>query len=257
MRIDVKNLQGLAVAVLALASFSAYATQTSYFIYDEAGHVIGEYDANGNPIQEHIYLGDRPVAVVQNNTTMSYVTTDQLNTPRVVTDSNRNVVWQWNSDPFGNGQPTGSLTYNLRFPGQYFDAETGHNYNYNRDYDPGTGRYVESDPKGLKGGINTYIYGNANPIRYTDMFGLTWLGTNWCGPGGGGLTTGCIDAACKMHDQCYDACNLRAGNRWLPSSIYKVCPLLCDLALLHNVKQCVGPQCENHRSIFPDLNPDF
>lgn len=137
------------VSLFALTAWSVQATPaTSYYVYDESGHVIGEYDANGNPVQEHIYLGDRPVAVAvtsNNTTTVDYVTTDQLNTPRAITDSSQTVEWNWTSDPFGNGQPTGSLTYNLRFPGQYYDAETGHNYNDQRDYDPSTGRYIESD----------------------------------------------------------------------------------------------------------------
>ena len=163
-----------AASVLALLSQVAYAGQTSYFIYDEAGHVIGEYDANGNPIQEHVYLGDRPVAVVQagNANNIDYVATDQQNTPRVVTDAQQAVVWTWNRDPAGNGQPTGSITYNLRLPGQYSDAETGHHYNYYRDYDPATGRYAESDPSGLGGGINSYVYVKDNFATSTDPFGL-------------------------------------------------------------------------------------
>jgi RHS repeat-associated protein len=74
-----------------------------------------------------------------------------------------------NDDPDGDGV---GFTYNPRFPGQYFDAETGLHYNYFRDYDPATGRYVESDPIGLDGGLNTYGYGLANPIKYTDSLAL-------------------------------------------------------------------------------------
>jgi RHS repeat-associated protein len=60
----------------------------------------------------------------------------------------------------------------LRFPGQYRDAETGLFYNYFRDYDPQTGRYVQSDPIGLAGGINPYLYARANPLRWNDPRGL-------------------------------------------------------------------------------------
>ena len=105
------------------------------------------------------------------------MTTDQLNTPRAVTDASEAIEWSWTSDPFGNGQPTGSLTYNLRFPGQYFDSETGHNYNYYRDYDPSTGRYIESDPIGLKAGVNTYAYVQGNPLTGLDRYGL--CGGHW------------------------------------------------------------------------------
>ena len=140
-----RNFHILATFILIVVAPSVQATQpTSYFIYDESGHVIGEYDSSGNPIQEHVYLGDRPVAVVQGGSstggTVDYVTTDQLNTPRAITDSSQAVVWSWSSDPFGNGNPTGSLTYDLRFPGQQYDSETGHNYNYFRDYDASIGR---------------------------------------------------------------------------------------------------------------------
>ena len=108
-----------------------------------------------------------------------YIYPDQLGTPRQITDTNDNVVWQWdNTDPFGANMPNqnpvglGSFTFNLRFPGQYYDAETNTHYNVNRDYDPAIGRYLQSDPIGLGGGINTYTYVSGNPLRYTDPRGL-------------------------------------------------------------------------------------
>jgi RHS repeat-associated protein len=64
------------------------------------------------------------------------------------------------------------LAYNRRFPGQYFDAETGKHYNYFRDYDPSIGRYIESDPIGLKAGLNTYAYVESAPLDDVDFFGL-------------------------------------------------------------------------------------
>ncbi len=145
---------------------------TTVYVYDEAGHLIGEYTPSGTLIAEHIWLNDRPIGV-KTSTGLYYVHTDQLNTPRYITNSSKTVVWQWSSDPFGNTTPTGSLTYNLRFPGQYYDAETGHNYNYFRDYDPTTGRYIESDPIGLAGGSpSTYAYAGGNPFSNFDPLGL-------------------------------------------------------------------------------------
>jgi RHS repeat-associated protein len=84
-----------------------------------------------------------------------YIHTDQLDTPRVITDTAGNTVWEWrNTDPFGNNMPDenpsglGTFVYNQRFAGQYFDKETGLHQNYFRDYDPSTGRYIEADPIG-------------------------------------------------------------------------------------------------------------
>jgi RHS repeat-associated protein len=99
----------------------------------------------------------------------------------VITDNSNTEIWKWESDPFGvaaaNDDPDGDgvgFTFNLRFPGQYFDAETGLHYNYFRDYDPGTGRYIQSDPIGLAGGLNTYSYASSNPALYIDPKGLAY-----------------------------------------------------------------------------------
>jgi RHS repeat-associated protein len=168
------------------------ATSVTLFVYDEAGHLLGEYDGSGNLIEETVWMGDIPVATLQPNGTgvaVYYIHTDHLNTPRRITRPSDNaIVWRWDSEPFGtaaaNQNPSGlgTFVYNLRFPGQYYDAETGLNYNYHRDYDPTTGRYVESDPIGLNGGINTYAYTGGNPIGFTDTFGLSktdrWFGFN-------------------------------------------------------------------------------
>ena len=101
-----------------------------------------------------------------------YFHNDHLGTPLVLTDEDQNVVWQGRYDPFGKVDETVALVeQNLRFPGQYLDRETGLHYNYFRDYDPETGRYVQSDPIGLYGGVNTYGYGFQNAIRFTDPTG--------------------------------------------------------------------------------------
>jgi len=111
------------------------------------------------------------------------VHSDQLDTPRVVTDRNQQIRWRWdNDDPFGgniaNGNPSGlgTFVFNLRYPGQYFDAETNQHYNYYRDYSPEIGRYVESDPIGLIAGTNTYAYVYDNSLSFTDPRGLQ---INW------------------------------------------------------------------------------
>lgn len=151
---------------------------TRLFMYDEDGHLLGEYDGTGALIQETVWLEDTPVATLRPKSgggiDIDYVWTDHLATPRAVTTSDAagTILWSWSSDPFGTTAASGSIEYNLRFPGQYFDVETGTHYNYLRDYDPAIGRYRQSDPWGLWVGLNTYAYVSGAPLRYYDPFGL-------------------------------------------------------------------------------------
>ncbi len=98
---------------------------------------------------------------------------NHLGTPQAMTDEAGNIVWQADYKPFGEvAVTTGDVRNNFRFPGQYFDEETGLHYNWHRYYDPKTGRYMTPDPIGLEGGINLYAYVTGNPVNRTDISGL-------------------------------------------------------------------------------------
>jgi RHS repeat-associated protein len=174
-----------------------------------------------------VWLDDLPIATLRPTGTGSptpvdifYVHSDHLGTPRAITrPSDSSFVWRWdNTDPFGanapNENPTsqGTFKYNLRFPGQYYDTETGIDYNYFRDYDPSIGRYVESDPIGLRGGINTYGYANGDPLAYVDPTGESWT------IGGAIAGLGIAYGAYKVWDRydklsvCTKQCAAQCGN---------------------------------------------
>jgi len=106
-----------------------------------------------------------------------------------MTNQGGKIVWRATHDPFGQAKVLEDVdgdgqkvSLNLRFPGQYYDAESGLHYNYYRTYDTQTGRYINSDPIGLRGGLNTYSYAEANPVITIDPFGLVKLYGNYCGP---------------------------------------------------------------------------
>jgi RHS repeat-associated protein len=206
-----------------------------------------------------------------------YIYTDQLNTPRAITNEAATPVWKWdNVDPFGANVPnedpdgdTNKFVFNLRFPGQYFDRETNTHYNYFRDYDPAIGRYIESDPIGLLGGINTYTY-PATPLNTVDVLGFAGTGRTSpnvaagsplpflalsiaapvfpfaeyrgapqteCGPAGGFAFQNTFDGisvenACARHDKCYGQdCGVGKDT--------------CDKEFLDRMKQSCGnqPRC--------------
>ena len=150
----------------------------THFVYNSDGQLIYEHDNRTGKTVEHLYLDATPIAFNCDGQ-LYFIHTDHLGTPRVVTDNAQRTVWEWYSTPFGvnaanedaDGDGT-KVTLNLRFPGQYFDTETELHYNYFRTYDPSTGRYIESDPIGLTGGLNTFLYANANPMSFVDPLGL-------------------------------------------------------------------------------------
>jgi RHS repeat-associated protein len=163
-------------------------------LIEEQRSVAGAEDNNKHTSTIHyLWLGDIPVAQItvkekqtgQSShaegeiTEIAYLHPDHLNTSRLATNENQTPVWKWQSDAFGVGEAEddpdqdGHLTtVNLRFPGQYFDEESGLNYNYFRYYQAETGRYTQSDPIGLNGGWNTFAYVGGRPLQFSDFFGL-------------------------------------------------------------------------------------
>jgi RHS repeat-associated protein len=137
------------------------------------------------------------------------IQSDHLNTPRRLIQSDGQVAWQWAYSAFGDEKPTiasnrfantdlnqsfgtttvPAVTFNLRYPGQYFDQESGLHYNYHRSYSATTGRYTQSDPIGLDGGWNRFGYVGGNPLSFTDPLGLQIVSG---GAGAGGLGGGAI-----------------------------------------------------------------
>jgi len=163
------------------------ASITSSYLYDENSQLLGEY---GDTMRDYLWLDGIPVAVSDTKlrgglslsfqTTTSYVHADGLNTPRAITDASGKVQWQWSytGNPFGEQLPTSStgFVYNLRYAGQYYDAESRLMDNIHRTYEPATGRYLQSDPIGLAGGWSTYAYVGGNSLNAADPLGL-WVYT--------------------------------------------------------------------------------
>jgi RHS repeat-associated protein len=155
---------------------------TAHYVHGLGGKLYGEYDNSGVLIREYIWLNGEPLAQIDKSggtETLTYLHTDHLATPRYGTNAAGSTVWTWDSGAFGKEAPTGTATVNLRFPGQYYDAETTLHYNWNRYYNPAIGRYISSDPIGLAGGLATYSYASLNPLVFIDPKGLINIG--WSG----------------------------------------------------------------------------
>ena len=184
------------------------------YIYDEDGSLLGEYDngsAKAAGRTEYIWLPTDagqpiPVGILRNGNFFA-IHSDHLGTPRLMTNEDNKPVWQWPYSAFGANKPTGILQatpnprvaitnqpvllkataateLNLRFPGQYFDSETNLHYNYFRSYQPNQGRYTQSDPIGLEGGLNRFGYANGDGINNFDPLGLETCLLTTVGPGG-------------------------------------------------------------------------
>lgn len=164
------------------------------FRYDIFGRLLAETTFGGaRPGKDYVWLGGVPVAQINGATRgdrddsadrdegdagITYIQADGSGTPRVATDSAQRVVWRWDGEAFGETQPALSatsaprVTINLRYPGQYYDQESGLFYNGARYYDPRLGRYIASDPTGVLGGIDDYGYADGNPLAFSNPLGL-------------------------------------------------------------------------------------
>jgi len=147
-------------------------TETRIFHYDLLGHIIAETNQSGQMLAEYVYLGDQLLAMIKPGEVAYYYHNDHLGTPQVLTDPTQTVVWKAAYTPFGEAVVSIATVENpFRFPGQYYDQETGLHYNYYRYYNPPTGRFLTPDPIGLDGGINLYDYVK-NPVNWIDPLGL-------------------------------------------------------------------------------------
>jgi RHS repeat-associated protein len=173
-------------------------------VYAEDGSLLGEYGSGGSAssgTSQYLYLptasGPMPIAAVIKGQTYA-IHSDHLNTPRKLTQADGQAAWQWAYSAFGEEQPTTGakrftseattpstgatsipeVTFNLRYPGQYFDSETKLHYNHFRSYDGRTGRYTQADPIGLDGGWNRFGYVEGNPLSYIDLRGLDCISAN-------------------------------------------------------------------------------
>jgi RHS repeat-associated protein len=189
----------------------------TWFLWD-GNRLLAEYSAAGVRQQRYAYLGSdyAPIQMEDANGTY-FVTADHLDTPRLVTDSTSQVVWKARhqafgttiaeADPDGNSVP---VVLNLRFPGQYEDQESGLHYNYFRDYDPAAGRYIESDPIGLNGGVNTYAYVEGSPVDSIDPEGLVKFRWRTCNAG---EVSFCRSWCQSVIGRPFESCRARVGFR--------------------------------------------
>ncbi|MEL6370287.1 MAG: RHS repeat-associated core domain-containing protein [Pseudomonadota bacterium] len=175
-------LQG--AASLAASLYDAFEQRVSkttpsaaiHYVHDLSGRLIAEHDgATGDALREYIYIGLLPVGFIDHSGTspvLYFVHADQVMNPLKLTDGSAVTVWDRVATHFGEEYLVGgSLTQPLRFPGQTNDSETELFQNWHREYDPALGRYVQSDPIGLLGGINTYVYVGGNPLTQIDPTG--------------------------------------------------------------------------------------
>ncbi len=198
--------------------------QTVVYHYDQADRLIGETRGDGTPLRTYVWLEERPMAVMEHAALSTpprtlYLQLDHLDTPRLAKDAAGTIHWRWDSDGYGSAAATedpdgnGKVTViNLRFPGQYYDQESGLHYNWNRYYSPRLGRYISSDPIGVEGGANSYGYAGGNPLSYFDPTGEIAFVPIVIGIGVGYAFDYVLEQYKKEHCTCRDTPAGAAGN---------------------------------------------
>ena len=192
-----QGIQGFFTQLWSPGTSDAEKLGTAY-IHDEAGNLLAETGtggANSTGSIEYIYLptanGSMPIAAVINGQ-IHAIHSDHLDTPRRLTDSQGQVVWQWAYSAFGEEKPTiarnrfanldvnpnpgttnsPAIEFNLRYPNHYADKESGLFHNRNRFYSPQQGRYTQGDAFGLTAGPNRFVYANGDPLDFYDPDGF-------------------------------------------------------------------------------------
>lgn len=193
-----------------------------YYFYDEGGRLLGEYNAQLVPLYETVYLNDMPVALIKQTRRamlrrcrlrlkwflrcitfiriilirLGWLLGRVIN--RLCGAGPRRSRWK-RTQPNNNPNNLGAFVFNQRFPGQVFDSESNLHQNWNREYQALTGNYLQTDPIGLRGGINTYSYVSGNPLGAIDPTGLVkWTGTYHARAFIEGVGAGWVDMVCFL-----------------------------------------------------------
>jgi RHS repeat-associated protein len=148
----------------------------TYFYYNEDG-LAAELDATGAVKKQYLFSPGSfwttaPLALEQGGT-YHFAHSDHLGVPQKLVTAGGAVTWKGKTKPFGETSVvTAAIENPLRLPGQYFDTESGLNHNFQRNYDPLVGAYLEEDPYGaFISGPNRHFYANGNPILFYDPTG--------------------------------------------------------------------------------------